>query len=154
MAPSEQRDLNNFLMDLKNWVLQHRWDARIGIPCGPRRHGREAPAQSAGRAPARSALDHLWGEIMREELADYPRRTYEEYCGWVENGGGDEYFQPSEPDPAYVEAQAKQRTAYLCTETVMPLEVSLYDRIVPLALASLRSAAPVNGCAEASDNLR
>jgi len=78
---------------------------------------------------------------MREELADYPRRTYEEYCGWVENGGGDEYFQPSEPDPAYVEAQAKQRVAYLCTETVMPLEVSLYDRIVPLALASLRSAA-------------
>ena len=137
MAPQEQRDLNAFLMDLENWVLQHRWDCRIGIPCGPRRH-----------------LDRLWGEVMREEMADYPRRTYDQYCAWVESGGGDEYFQPSEPDQAYVEAQAKQRTAYICQETAMPLEVSLYDRIVPIALASLRSAAPVNGCAEASDNLR
>ena len=79
----ERRDQNNFLMDLENWVLEHRWDARIGIPCGPQRH-----------------LDHLWGEVMRQEIADYyPRRTYEEYCGWVLSGGGDEWFQP-EVDPA------------------------------------------------------
>ena len=77
MAPQEQRDLNNFMMDLENWVLEHRWDARIGIPCGPQRH-----------------LDHLWGQVMMEEMADYPRRTYEEYCEWVESGGGDEWFQP------------------------------------------------------------
>ena len=131
----EQRDTNNFFMDLENWVLEHRWDARIGIPCGRARH-----------------LDHLWGEVMREEMADYPRRTYDQYCAWVESGGGDEYFQPSEPDQAYVEAQAKQRTSYLCTETVMPLEVSLYDRVVPVAMASLRSTAPTNGCTEASRN--
>jgi hypothetical protein len=81
MAPQEQRDLDNFMMDLENWVLEHRWDARIGIPCGRARH-----------------LDHLWGEVMREEMADYPRRTYEEYCEWVESGGGDEWFQgPEEP---------------------------------------------------------
>ena len=73
----EQRDTNNFFMDLENWLLEHRWDTRIGIPCGPRRH-----------------LDHLWGEVMVEEMADYPRRTYEEYCEWVESGGGDEWFQP------------------------------------------------------------
>ena len=140
----EQRDTNNFFMDLENWVLEHKWDTRIGIPCGRARHGRDAPA--------RSALDHMWGEVMREEMADYPRRTYDQYCEWVEGGGGDEYFQPSEPDQAYVEAQAKQRTSYLCTETVMPLEVSLYDRVVPLAMASLRSTAPTNGCTEASRN--
>ena len=83
MAPQEQRDENNFLMDLENWVLEHRWDARIGIPCGPQRH-----------------LDHLWGQVMEEEIADYyPRRTYKEYCEWVLSGGGDEWFQP-EVDPA------------------------------------------------------
>ena len=79
MAPhtQEQRDLDAFLMDLENWVLEHKWDSRIGIPCGPRRH-----------------LDHLWGEVMKEELAEYPRKTYEDYCRWVESGGGDEWFQP------------------------------------------------------------
>ena len=54
MVPQEQIDRDNFLMDLENWVLQHRWDARLGIPCGPRRH-----------------LDHLWGEVMREEMGKY-----------------------------------------------------------------------------------
>ena len=156
MAPREQVDLNNFLMDLENWVLEHRWDARIGIPCGRARH-----------------LDHQWGEVMREEMADYPRRTYEEYCEWVESGGGDEWFQPLDPelpDQGYIEARAKQRTAYLCRDTVVPLNVTLYDRVVPIALAarragaerpaqsagaerpSLRSAAVVNG--QTADNLR
>ena len=135
----ERRDQNNFLMDLENWVLEHRWDARIGIPCGPQRH-----------------LDHLWGQVMEEEIADYyPRRTYKEYCDWVVSGGGDEWFQPGgdAPDQVYIEAQARQRMAYLCRETVMPLKMTLYDRAVPLALASLRSTAPVNGCAAASDDL-
>ena len=58
-------------------MLEHKWDIRIGIPCGPRRH-----------------LDHLWGEVMKEELAEYPRKTYDDYCLWVVSGFGDEWFQP------------------------------------------------------------
>ena len=73
----EQRDRDNFFMDLENWLLGHKWDSRVGVPCGPRRH-----------------LDHLWGEVMKTELEDYPRKTYEDYCLWVESGGGDEWFQP------------------------------------------------------------
>ena len=43
------------------------------------------------------------------------------------------------PDQGYIEAQAKQRTACLCTGTLMPLGASLYERVVPLALASRSS---------------
>ena len=140
MAPQEQRDLNNFLMDLEHYVLQHRWDARIGIPCGPQRH-----------------LDHLWGQVMEEEMKDYPRRTYEEYCEWVESGGGDEWFQEDQEgiiDQGYLEAQAKQRTSYLCRDMVAPLSVSLHERIVPLALAQRRSVVTLNGRGEPPANLR
>ena len=123
----ERRNTDNFFMDLENWALEHRWDARIGIPCGRARH-----------------LDHLWGEVMRGEMADYPRRTFDQYCEWVESGGGDDWFQPEEPDHAYIEAQAKQRTSYLCRDMVAPLSVSLHERIVPLALAQRQSNAQSN----------
>ena len=140
MAPQEQRDLNNFLMDLENWVLEHRWDCRIGIPCGRARH-----------------LDHLWGEVMRGEMADYPRRTYDQYCAWVDIGGGDEWFQEDQEgiiDQGYLEAQTKQRTSYLCRDMVAPLSVSLHERIVPLALAQRRSVATLNGRSESAADLR
>ena len=136
----EQRDTNNFFMDLENWVLEHRWDCRIGIPCGPQRH-----------------LDHLWGQVMEEEMKDYPRRTYDQYCAWVESGGGDDWFQEDQEgiiDQGYLEAQTKQRTSYLCRDMVAPLSVSLHDRIVPLALAQRRSVVTLNGRGEPPANLR
>lgn len=43
-------------------------------------------------------------------------------------------------EESYIEAQAKQRTAYLCREMVQPLSVSLYDRIPALALVASRHA--------------
>ena len=90
MAPQEQKDFNNFMMDLENWVLEHRWDARIGIPCGPRRFE-----------------DPLWALVMKEEIEEYPRKTWDEYCEWVADGGGDDWFQPSEPElPDQVNGQA------------------------------------------------
>ena len=131
----EQRNTDNFFMDLENWALEHRWDARIGIPCGRARH-----------------LDHLWGEVMRGEMADYPRRTFDQYCEWVESGGGDDWFQPEEPNHAYIEAQTKQRTSYLCRDMVAPLSVSLHERIVPLALAQRQSNAQSNARSNAQSN--
>ena len=89
-------------------------------------------------------MDPLWAEVMKEEIDDYPRRTWSDYCRWVAEGGGDELFQPEEPelpDQGYIEAQTKQRTAYLCRDTVVPLRVSLYDRIHLIA-RSARSALP------------
>ena len=79
MAPQDQVDLANFLMDLENWVLENQWDARLGTPCGRLRH-----------------VDSLWGEVMRTELLDYPRRRWGDYSDWVLGGGGDDWFQPTE----------------------------------------------------------
>ena len=45
----------------------------------------------------------------------------------------------SELEAGYLEAQTKQRTAYLCRDLVRPLSVSLYDRIPSLAAAALAS---------------
>ena len=134
----EQRDTNNFFMDLENWVLEHRWDCRIGIPQRARH------------------LDDLWGQVMEEEMKDYPRRTYDQYCAWVESGGGDDWFQEDQEgiiDQGYLEAQTKQRTSYLCRDMVAPLSVSLHDRIVPLALAQRRSVVTLNGRGEPPANL-
>ena len=71
----ERRYEQAFWLDLENWVLQHRWDARIGIPCGPRRH-----------------LDTAWRTIMLQELEAYPRNTIEQYEAFVLSGQGDEWF--------------------------------------------------------------
>ena len=109
----DQVDLINFLMDLENWVLEHRWDARLGVPCGRLRH-----------------VDSLWGETMRFELLDYPRRRWDDYCEWVASGGGDDWFQPAE-----LENPCRYR------ESAMPLPVA-------------SNAASVNGHDSTPDDLR
>ena len=70
------RDDVNFWLDLENYVLQHKWDARCGVPCGPRRH-----------------LDDGWRAEMLVELEDYPRNSIEQYEAFVLAGHGDEWFQ-------------------------------------------------------------
>ena len=80
MTPAERdRADTNFWLDLENWVLQHRWDARAGIPVGPRRHH-----------------DTTWRAVMLEELEDYPRNSIEQYEAFVLAGNGDEWFQEGE----------------------------------------------------------
>ena len=44
-----------------------------------------------------------------------------------------------ELEAGYLEAQSKQRTAYLCRDLVRPLTVSLSDRIPLLAAVALAS---------------
>ena len=113
MAPQEQKDLANFLMDLENWVLENRWDPRLGIPCGRLRH--------VG----------LWGEVMRTELLDYPRRTWDDYLHWVLGGGGDDLFQP--PDSPQNDCNSR--------ESAMPLPVAA-------------NHATVNGYSPTAEDLR
>ena len=139
MAVQEQRDLKNFLLDFENWCLQNKCDSRIGIPAGRHRHE-----------------DPLWRQVIQEELRDYPRKTWDQYVTFVLQGGGDEWFQEDQEgiiDQGYLEAQTKQRTSYLCRDMVAPLSVSLYDRIVPLALARRRSDVRINGCSESAADL-
>ena len=69
------RDKNNFLMYFENWCLGKRWDSRKGVPKGPQRI--ENPE---------------WAAMMKQECQDSDT-TWEEYCEWVRQGGGDEYFQ-------------------------------------------------------------
>ena len=66
---------DNFMMDFENWVLEHKWDARAGIPIGKDRHENEA-----------------WAEVMREAL-EFSDTTWAVYVAWVKAGGGDEWFQ-------------------------------------------------------------
>ena len=50
-----------------------------------------------------------------------------------------------ELEAGYLEAQTKQRTAYLCRDLVRPLNVSLYARIPCLAATALASREEKNG---------
>ena len=67
---------NAFLMDFENDVLRY-WDARKGIPRGPRRFEKQEWA----------AL------IMSQVFPHHSDVDWEEYVEWVSQGGGDEWFQ-------------------------------------------------------------
>ena len=123
-----RRYQNAFLMDFENWVLT-LWDARNGIPTGPRRHENEA-----------------WAALMQSNL-EFSDTCWDEYVEWVKQGGGDEWFMMDAPadegaaerEAAYMEAQSKLRIACVCRDLVRPLHVSLYERIPSLAATALRA---------------
>ncbi len=74
-AEAERRRYqDNFLMDFENYVLRE-WDARGGIPTGPRRF--ENPN---------------WAALMKSHL-EFSDTCWDEYVAWVQQGGGDEWFQ-------------------------------------------------------------
>ena len=65
----------DFPMDFENDVLR-RWDARKGIPRGPRRFEKAE-----------------WAELIKRNV--YPNHSdvdWYEYVEWVSAGGGDEFF--------------------------------------------------------------
>jgi len=67
--------LDDFMMDLENAILQE-WDARNGVPHGPRRFENAE-----------------WADLVRCKV--YPHHsdvTWADYVEWVSNGGGDEWF--------------------------------------------------------------
>jgi hypothetical protein len=68
---------NSFLMDFESEVLRD-FD---GMPRGPLRH-----------------LDPQWAALVRRSVDPYHTDvTWCEYVEWVQGGGGDEWFQPQEP---------------------------------------------------------
>ncbi len=79
MAEAERNRLERlrhrdaFYMDLENYILG-QWDARQGIPKGPRRHENE-----------------LWAAHVKGHLEDADA-TWAAYVSWVSQGGGDEWF--------------------------------------------------------------
>ena len=67
-----------FLMDWENACLANHWDSSVmPHPTGPKRH------------------EHTeWAEMIKSQV--YPHHSdvdWCEYAEWVENGGGDEWFQ-------------------------------------------------------------
>ena len=65
-----------FLMDFENECLQYHWDSSVPHPTGPERY-----------------LHPQWGQMMREQCEAHSDVTFEQYCEWVRNGGGDEWFE-------------------------------------------------------------
>ena len=68
---------DNFYMDFENAIFQTDYDQTEDIPKGPRRFENEK-----------------WAEAVKRNV--YPHHSdvdWDEYCEWVSNGGGDEWFQ-------------------------------------------------------------
>ena len=68
---------DNFHMDFGNVIFQTDYDQAEDIPKGPRRFENEK-----------------WAEAVKRNV--YPHHSdvdWDEYCEWVSNGGGDEWFQ-------------------------------------------------------------
>ena len=69
-----------FMMDWENSIMQGHWDARNGIPKGPRRY-----------------QNRQWAELILEHV--FPHHsdvTWDNYASRVRNGGVDEWFQLQE----------------------------------------------------------
>ena len=65
------------MMDVENRVLQTEWDnSKKEFPKEMRRN--EYPD---------------WGAMMRRSCDNHSDVTFDEYCAWCRNGGGDEWFQ-------------------------------------------------------------
>ena len=72
-----------FLMDFENACLANHWDSSVmAHPRGNRRY------------------EHSdWGAMIQRQV--FPHHSdvdWDEYCDWVRNGGGDDWFQEIETD--------------------------------------------------------
>ena len=70
-----------FMMDWENSILERHWDARNGIPKGPKRY-----------------RNTEWATTIKQHTFPFHSGvTWEEYVQWVKNGGGDEWFLLKRP---------------------------------------------------------
>ena len=68
-----------FMMDFENACLQN-WDSSVEAhPTGKERY-----------------LHPKWAEMMRQQCEAHSDVTFEQYCEWVRDGGGDEWFCAAE----------------------------------------------------------
>ena len=72
-----RRSRDAFLMDFENYVLRF-WYAYRGIPTGKTRFENEN-----------------WAALMKSHL-EFSDTCWDEYVAWVQQGGGDEWFQEEE----------------------------------------------------------
>ena len=85
--------MNNFLMDLENSYLSD-WDQRQrDNPTGPRRFE-----------------DPEWGAIMKRACDAHSDVSWEQYCAWVSDGGGDECFQAEASAASAASSASSTRT--------------------------------------------
>jgi len=71
---------DDFMMDFENWILEHLWDnSHRHFPTGRERY-----------------MDPEWGALMRTECAKHSDVTWEQYCKWCQEGGGDDWFHEAE----------------------------------------------------------
>lgn len=121
-----------FMMDFENACLECNWNKPY--PKGPKRHENSE-----------------WAAMIQSQVSpQHSDVDWEEYCTWVQNGGGDEWFQEEDEDefrermfeiereeqqflPGYYEAQTRLQTSYLCKEMVRPLSTPLDDRALAMA---------------------
>ena len=71
-----------FLTDWENECLSDNWNSSVPHPVGPKRHEHKE-----------------WAEMIKSQV--YPHHSdvdWYEYVEWVENGGGDAWFQTIETD--------------------------------------------------------
>ena len=124
------------------------WDDHVEWPIGPRRFEKAE-----------------WAELIKRNV--YPHHfsvDWDEYVEWVSQGGGDGLLIEGVKDCAwcflstgrcshtcmcsmmagYIEAQMKQRTAYISKAMVRPLRTSLNDRLVALVLEAMKTT-NING---------
>ena len=123
MAEDRTRTRDIFLMDVENEILRTGWDnSKKEFPKGTRRY--EGPE---------------WGAMMREACANHSDVTFEEYCAWCRNGGGDEWsneenfydtYEEEFPDELLCELQTFERHLELYTTRLQYLR----DRDDRLAL--------------------
>ena len=77
---SHQIACDNFMKDFENRCLEHRWDNRAGhFPTGPLRY-----------------QDPAWSDMIRRECENHTDVSFQQYCEWCMEGGGDERFQKSD----------------------------------------------------------
>ena len=73
-------ETNEFMMDFENSCLAD-WHSGFH-PVGPKRH-----------------LDNEWAAFIQSRVFPFSSEIdWLEYCNWVENGYGDEWFQEDEPE--------------------------------------------------------
>ena len=91
----DMRHKNNYLMDLENWLLEHRWPLEPLPEDTPVRSTDELWMKPFPRGPRRFE-DSIWAQLVQESLEENGSITWDTYTEWCLSGGGDEWFVEEE----------------------------------------------------------
>ena len=89
---AQMRHVNNYLMDLENWILEHQWPTTPLPEDTPVRSTDELWMKPHPRGPRRFE-DPEWAQLVQEALSEEDGSiTWDTYTAWCLGGGGDEWF--------------------------------------------------------------